>query len=77
MVTEVASFFEGAAPSTCLGVAAATTEEEVDRDFTLTPTKEMEERHIGTIPEERRKKIVYPEMIYVWKTLYLVHSLPE
>ena len=38
-------FFEGATPNICLKVAAATTEEEVDRDFILTPTKEVEERH--------------------------------
>ena len=36
---------QGAAPNIHLGVAAATTEEEADRDFTLTPTEEVEERH--------------------------------
>ena len=38
-------FFKGATPNIRLRVAAATTEEEVDRDFTLTPTEEVEERH--------------------------------
>ena len=45
MGTEVTSFFEGAAPSIRLGMAAVTTEQEVDRDFSLTPTEEVEKRH--------------------------------
>ena len=44
MGTEVTSFFEGAAPSIRLGVAAATTEQEADRDFSPTPIKEAEKR---------------------------------
>ena len=44
MVTEVTSFFEGAAASIRLGAAAAATEEEADRGSTPTPTKEVEER---------------------------------
>ena len=39
------SHTEGATPNILLKVAAAITEEEVDRDFTLTPTEELEERH--------------------------------
>ena len=62
-------FFEGVAHSICLRVAAATTEEEADRDFTLTPTEEVEERH----RDHSRAEIVYTETIYVWKTLPLVH----
>ena len=38
-------FFEGAAPSIRLGVVSATTEQEANRVFTLTPTEEVEERH--------------------------------
>lgn len=66
MATKVSSFFEGATTSICLGVVAATTEEEVDRDSTPTPTKEVEERHRdhsgGTASST---EIVYTETIYV------------
>ena len=40
----VTSFFEGAAASIHLGVAAAATEEKADRGSTPTPTKEVKER---------------------------------
>ena len=67
-------FFKGAAPSIHLGVVAATTEEEADRDFTLTPIEEV--RDTGTVPEEGTAgsaEIVYTVTIYVWKTLPVVH----
>ena len=38
------SFFEGAAPSIHFGLAAATTEQEVDRDLSPTPIEEAEKR---------------------------------
>ena len=41
MGTEVTSFYEGAAPSICLGVEAATTEQEADSP---TPIKEAQKR---------------------------------
>ena len=78
MGTEVTSFFEGAAPSIRLGVAAANKEEEADRDFTLTPTEEVGDTE--TIPEEGTAgsaEMVYTETIHVWETLPLVHVLPE
>ena len=45
MDTEVTGFFEGATPSICLRVAATTTEQEVDRHFSLLLTEKVEERH--------------------------------
>ena len=44
MGTEVTSFCEEAAPSICLGVTAATTEQEADRNFSPTPIEEAEKR---------------------------------
>ena len=44
VATEVTSFFEGATASTRLGAVAAPTEEEADRDSSLTLTKQVEER---------------------------------
>ena len=80
MGTEVTSFFEGAAPSIHLRVTEATTVQEVDRVFSPIPPPKRWKRGAETIPEEgtiASTEIVYAETVYVWKTLPVMHILPE